>query len=192
MAHFILFSAQDVLVYEAPMLRNLANHFEPLTLISGDATRQCLGLDRNAFIDFALLLGTDFSERIKNVGPRRAHAFLQKYGCIEDIIASEPDYPPTLAKETYLAQVQIARVIFKTLPSINPLDPTHAQVGEKNDAEVARIMEKHDLGRILHEDQYDEQEASLVGNYFSDRPFDFGPVTSESAPGSTTHKTADP
>jgi len=182
MADFIFF-IQDVLVYEAPMLRNLANHFEPLTLISGNATRQCLKLDRNAFIDFALLLGTDFSERIKNVGPRRAHAFLQKYGCIEDIIASEPDYPPTLPKETYLAQVQIARVIFKTLPAINPLDPTHAT--EKDDAEVARIMEKHDLGRILHEDQYEEQEASLVGNYFSDRPFDYAVITPASSSGST-------
>lgn len=79
---------QDVLVYEAPMLRNITSHksSSPLTIISGPEVRSSLSLARSSYVDFALLLGTDFSRRIKNMGPTRALKFIQDYGSIEEIL----------------------------------------------------------------------------------------------------------
>ena len=58
---------QDVLVYGAPLLRNLSNRQGPLVLLPASLW-DLLHLSRKEYVDFALLLGTDFSQRIKNVG----------------------------------------------------------------------------------------------------------------------------
>ena len=72
------------------MLRNITSHRmkdSSLVAISGLEVRRALETPtQRAYIDFALLLGTDFTERIKNLGPAAAHKLTKTYGSIENVI----------------------------------------------------------------------------------------------------------
>ena len=158
-------SSQDVLVYEAPLLRNITNRQSPLTLLSGAEIRQVLQLDRASYVDFALLLGTDFSQRIKNLGPHRAIKLIRAHGRIEHVIANEPKFTPRLPADAYLEQVEIARLVFETLPPIP--DPKLLQPTEIDEALVATLLDKYGVHR---EAMVWDFASALDGNYFNDDP----------------------
>lgn len=165
-ADYVASEDTDVLVYEAPLIRNIANRNDPLILVHGSHVRTALQLSKSAYIDFLLLLGTDFSQRIKNVGPQRALKFIREHGSIERVITQEHKYPPRLAKKLYLEQVGIARLTFATLPPIP--DPETLKQHNVNHAKVAAIVQKYGLQRLLP-DQWNYGTA-LEGNYFADNP----------------------
>ena len=125
-----------------------------------------LQLSKQSFIDFALLLGTDFSPRIKNIGPRRALNFIRTYGSIERVLAKEPQYPPRMSVELYLAQVDMARMIFSTLP---PPPPRAAlQQRPYDESEVSSVLMRYGLQRaVVPEFTYSN---ALSGNFFNDNP----------------------
>ena len=100
------------------MLRNVAGRGSPLVSIPGKSVREALNLSRPGFVDFILLLGTDFSRRIKKVGPHRALKFIRDYGSIEHILENESQYPPRIPIPSYLEQISLARSVFETLPPI--------------------------------------------------------------------------
>ncbi|KAF9448054.1 PIN domain-like protein [Macrolepiota fuliginosa MF-IS2] len=172
LADYVVSEDSDVLVYEAPLIRNFSNRIGSLVLIHGNDVRAALDLSRDAYVDFAILLGTDFSQRIKNVGPSRAHKFIKEYGTIENIINSQTRFQPELSHVEYLAQVDSARAIFRSLPPI----PDQLRVSlmsepiEVDQAKVAVIMERCGLGNALMVDTFWDHEAALSGNYFSDDP----------------------
>jgi flap endonuclease-1 len=165
-ADYVASEDTDVLVYEAPLIRNIANRNDPLILVHGSDVRTALQLSRSAYIDFLLLLGTDFSQRIKNVGPQRALKFIREHGSIERVITQEHKYSPRLSKQLYLEQVGIARLAFATLPPIP--DPETLKQRNVNHAKVAAIVQKYRLQRVLP-DQWN-YGAALEGNYFADNP----------------------
>ena len=137
-------------------------------MLSVTDVRAMLEFDHDSFIDFALLLGTDFSERIKNVGPARALRFIKEHGSIERVIASEVKYPPRLPANAYLAQVELARVVFRTLP---PLPNQDLLVPKgRDDDEVIQLLQRFSLGSEVLENEDWEHKAALSGNYFSDDP----------------------
>jgi len=71
------------------MIRNITSHRmkDSLVTVSGLEVRRALEIPtQRAYIDFALLLGTDFTERIKNLGPAAAHKLIKEYGSIENVI----------------------------------------------------------------------------------------------------------
>ncbi len=49
------------------------------------------GITREALVDLAMLVGTDFNEGIKGIGPKKALALVQRYGRIEDMPADIRD-----------------------------------------------------------------------------------------------------
>ncbi|KAJ8474025.1 hypothetical protein ONZ51_g7496 [Trametes cubensis] len=165
-ADYVASEDTDVLVYDAPLVRNLASSTAPLVVISGADVRAVLQLDRDRFIDFALLLGTDFSQRIKNVGPARALKFIREHGSIERVLEHERQYPPRMPPAEYLQQVELARNVFQTLPPIP--DPSLLHQGEVDEAAVWAIMDKYNLHRYIAEDW--DYSQSLTGNYFADNP----------------------
>jgi flap endonuclease-1 len=147
---------------------------DPFLVVSGTDVRNALQLTRDEYIDFAILLGTDFSQRITNVGPVRALSFIKEMGCIEnvvDAIENHPKYQLKLSKAAYLAQVDIARSVFKTLPPL-PTNTCFESV-ERSD-KVDSIL---GLYGILPQDILPDSpdgwryEDALVGNYFADTPF---------------------
>jgi flap endonuclease-1 len=155
-----------VLVYEAPLIRNITSRVEPLTIVSGSDIRTVLDLSRASFIDFALLLGTDFSQRIKNIGPQRALKLIRLYGSIEAIIQQERKYSPRLPEKAYLEQVEVARGVFRTLPEVPDLSLLKAR--ESNTEAVSEILQKYGLHRASGYEW--DHDAALEGNYFEDNP----------------------
>ncbi len=92
------------------MLRNITSHRmkeSSLVTISGLEVRQALEIPTHrAYIDFALLLGTDFTERIKNLGPAAAYKLIMEYGSIENVvklIQGEVVEPTTSTKAPMIA-----------------------------------------------------------------------------------------
>ncbi|KAK7036444.1 hypothetical protein VNI00_011641 [Paramarasmius palmivorus] len=161
-ADYVASEDTDVLIYEAPLIRNITNRKEPLTVVSGAEVRSLLQLTREMYIDFALLLGTDFSQRIKNVGPARALKFIRTYGSIENIIQSETKYSPSVIPE-YLQQVVAGRTVFQTLPPV-PEAIFHRE--EPDEVKTNFLMGKYGLSSELE----DYWEHALEGNYFNDNP----------------------
>lgn len=154
------------MVFEAPLIRNITSRIEPLTIVSGSEIRNVLELDQAGFIDFALLLGTDFSQRIKNLGPARALKFIREHGSIEQIIDRERKYTPKGSEKEYLEQVVIARDVFRTLPPVPDLALLKSK--ESNNELVTSILQKYNLHRAAHV-PYDYAGA-LAGNFFEDNP----------------------
>ncbi|KAJ6473545.1 PIN domain-like protein [Mycena vitilis] len=166
-ADFVASEDTDVVIYEAPLIRNLTNRTGPLMLLSGEEIRSVLQLDRSSFIDFALLLGTDFSQRIKNVGPVRALKFIRQHKSIERVIEIEKKYTPRVPPPAYLAEVELARLVFQTLP---PVPDVMSLEQSKDDEALAVVLQRSGLGKLLMGEGEWEPEDALQGNYFSDNP----------------------
>ncbi|WOO83868.1 putative flap endonuclease 1 [Vanrija pseudolonga] len=131
----------DVVVYGGPLLRNVATASEPLVLVSAGLDT-ALGLPRAAFIDFCILLGTDASPRIPGVGPARALPLIKKYGCIEGMLAAEPEIAERIDDlDAFLQLVENARVLFTTVPPLP--DGIEFQQGAYDEAEVLEWLREN-------------------------------------------------
>ena len=148
------------------MLRNVTNGAEPLTLIEGREVRDALDMDSSQFLDFALLLGTDFTDRIRNVGPIRALKFILSYGSIEKIIEEEPKYTPKHTISDYLERVKVARAVFQFRPTMPTTELL--KIRQPNDSRVLEVLQKFRLQRFAEKDA--DFSSLLGGNYFSDQP----------------------
>ncbi len=51
------------------------------------ATLAALGLTREQLVDLAIMIGTDFNEGIKGIGPKKALALVRKHGTLEAIFS---------------------------------------------------------------------------------------------------------
>lgn len=152
-------------MYDAPLLRNISSRTGPLTIMSGPDIRSVLQLDRASFVDFALLLGTDFTQRIKNVGPARAYKFIRQHGSIESVLAHEKAYPPRMPASTYLRQVETARVVFETLPPV----PKRSLLNQtkRDEGRVAKVLARYGVQK----EEYEWEGTSALGSdYFGDKP----------------------
>lgn len=149
-------------------MRNIAKRSDPLVILNGSDVRAALELDQERFIDFALLLGTDFSQRIKNVGPTRALKFIREHGSIEQMLERETRYSPRVPLSLYLQQVEVARVVFHTLPPVP--DESALQEKEPDDAAVQEILQEYGLWKELSHDFEWDFTRALAGNYFDDNP----------------------
>lgn len=151
------------------MIRNLTGYEDPLLIISGSEVRDTLELDHSAYLDFILLLGTDFSQRIKNLGPVKALSLIKEHKSIEgvlDSIGNQPKYVLKLPRDAYLAQVNIAREVFRTLPPPPPLESL--QKLEADEDHAKQILAQYGVERYALEDFVEGQ--ALAGNLFSDNP----------------------
>jgi flap endonuclease-1 len=52
-----------------------------------EATLSNLGVTREQLVDMALLIGTDFNEGVKGIGPKKALALIRKHGALEAALA---------------------------------------------------------------------------------------------------------
>ncbi|KAK0237914.1 PIN domain-like protein [Armillaria nabsnona] len=167
-ADYVASEDTDVIVYEVPLLRNITNQAGPLVIVSGSDVREGLQLSRTSFVDFALLLGTDFSERIRNIGPMRAYKFIKEHGTIEGVVTNETKYQHRLGPDAYLEQVRVARGIFATLP---PIPKKVMLKGERDDNKTMNLLQKYKLSREI--DLNWDYSTALAGNFFQDNPTAF-------------------
>ncbi|SCV74387.1 BQ2448_6819 [Microbotryum intermedium] len=125
----------DVIIYQAPLLRRVNSAGQDpsseadgeygsgkgMSVWDAEKAREGLGLRRDEMVDFALLCGSDFTERIPKLGPARALELIRNYGSIETILTSQSRYLPS-DPSTYLLSVQAARQIFNDIPTLSPQD----------------------------------------------------------------------
>ncbi len=52
-----------------------------------EATLAALGITREQLVDVGLLIGTDFNEGVKGIGPKKALALIKKHGALEPALA---------------------------------------------------------------------------------------------------------
>ena len=55
--------------------------------ISLEATLSNLGITREQLVDMGILIGTDFNEGVKGIGPKKALALIKKHGALEGVLA---------------------------------------------------------------------------------------------------------
>lgn len=68
LADLVISEDTDVVVYGAPVLRNITLADQPkvpMNVLDPVKLREALGMSKAEFVDLAILLGTDFTERIK-------------------------------------------------------------------------------------------------------------------------------
>lgn len=75
--------------------RNVYVNVEPEVISLSDVFNE-LGITREQLVDIGILVGTDFNEGIKGIGPKKALNLIRKYGSIKNIIKEKkieiPDY----------------------------------------------------------------------------------------------------
>lgn len=159
---------QDVVVYGAPLLRNVTDSKKPILELDSRAVQEALSLSRDPFVDFALLLGTDFTSRLRRVGPVRALKFIQEHGSIEEIVKMETKYPPQFDLPEYLAQVELGRNVFRSLPPVP--SPEKLRQIPVDDANVQAVIEGFGLSPETLAQEESFFTVVLKGNYFGDNP----------------------
>ena len=90
LAYGVASEDMDTLTFGAPiMLRNVTVSEAkklPIKEFRLDEVLKGLGITMDKFIDMCILLGCDYCETLKGVGPMRALSLIKQYNCIEDII----------------------------------------------------------------------------------------------------------
>lgn len=80
----------DTLTFASPiLLRRLTfseMRKEPILEIHLDKVLEGLGLNMDEFIDLCILLGCDYCDSIKGIGPTRAIQLIKQHRCIEKIL----------------------------------------------------------------------------------------------------------
>ncbi|KAK8438494.1 Elongation of fatty acids protein 2 [Candidozyma auris] len=80
----------DTLCYEPPFLLRHLTVAEarkmPIDQIEYSEVLKGLGMDRSTFVDLCILLGCDYCETIKGVGPVTAFKLIKEHGSLENIV----------------------------------------------------------------------------------------------------------
>jgi len=154
----------DVIIYEAPLLRGLGSKKNALVEVDGAQVRIALELPRESFVDLALLCGTDFSQRLKNVGPFTALKLIRKFNSIENLLI-DPQLSAKLPASDYLDDIAQARLVFASSPPMP--DDAELEQGQLDESEVHGLLEKYGLARLARA-RVDEEEMLSLGATFDD------------------------
>lgn len=98
------------------------------------------------------------------MGPARAFRLISKHGSIEKALAAEAIIPDKEDREAYLDQVELARLVFKTLPPVPAKEMLVPTAADKE--AVNRLLRKFRLMELAK----DPDAMNLRGNYFGDNP----------------------
>ena len=122
-------------------------------------------------MDFALLLGTDFSSRLRGIGPSRALEFIQTHKSIERIVKVEQHCQVQGTMGKYLKQIRTARRVFRKLPPLP--DYSETQPLASDEEAVVEVLRKYGFQRWLDKNRSTtEYLDGLEGNYYGDDPRD--------------------
>ncbi|KAF9166480.1 Elongation of fatty acids protein 2 [Actinomortierella ambigua] len=166
-------------------IRHFGSKVKGIVEVNPVVAREQLGITREAFRDLCILCGTDFSDTIEGIGPKRAVRLIKRYGSIESIMANT-GYKP---REFFL--YDHARRVFCRTPTI-PEDMAVYQRRPPNEDKLRPLLLKYDirpdevLKDVLDEIKAEETMVHLAGNnkttdtdknkdpnVFPSQPYDF-------------------
>lgn len=126
LADYVGTEDSDVLGYSAKLLRNVSSLRKPLEVVDGEEIRQVVELEKDEWVDWMVLLGTDASNNIPKIGPVNSLRFVKEYRSIENILGAKPKlvdrlnvlHPEGAPKgmEEWMKGVEAGRKLFKELP----------------------------------------------------------------------------
>ncbi|MGA1792635.1 MAG: flap endonuclease-1 [Thermoplasmatota archaeon] len=104
-----------------------------------------LGISREQLIDMAIMMGTDFNEGVKGIGPKKALALITEYGSLEQV-AKEKRIP-------LLEWDQVRSIFMKPLVT----DDYSLDFGESDrDALISFLVDEREFGRAGVEKTLDQ------------------------------------
>ncbi|MGC8993036.1 MAG: flap endonuclease-1, partial [Thermoplasmata archaeon] len=65
--------------------KNVYKEIKPELIVLEEVLKN-LGITREQLIDIGILIGTDFNEGVKNIGPKKALKYIKEYGNIENLM----------------------------------------------------------------------------------------------------------
>ena len=120
--------------------------------------REATELSPQSYLDFCIMLGTDASPRIKDIGPTRAFKLINQHGSIETLLEANPKIrQKTVAG--YMDMVASARQVFQDLPPLP--DALDLEQGVWDDEVVERWLEEEQGVRL--ETINGQQETGWMG-----------------------------
>ncbi|KAI8074804.1 flap endonuclease 1-like protein [Gongronella butleri] len=103
--HAAVSEEMDALTFGAPLLMChliVADQREiPVQEIELQKVLECLDFTKKQFVDLCILMGCDYAESIKGLGPHRALQLIKKYETIDKAIKHMPEKPTTVIPENW-------------------------------------------------------------------------------------------
>jgi flap endonuclease-1 len=124
-----------------------------------------------SFVNFALLLGTNFTQRIKSLGPHTAIKLIRPFGSTKKVMEGQTKYVPE-TPSTFLEQIAVACMVFSTLPPV--LGNDILQAGPYGNGDVQAILKEYKVGVADLVEHASEGTMDIGHNYFWDDPMDPG------------------
>lgn len=114
----------DTLTFATPVLLRHLTFSEarkmPISEINMDAVLEGLQLTHEQFVDLCILLGCDYCDSIRGIGPTRALALIRQHGSIEKVLEGLDTEKYKVAEDwPYMA----ARALFHRPDVLGPEDP---------------------------------------------------------------------
>lgn len=124
----------DTLTFGTPILLRHLTFSEarkmPISEIHLASVMEGLGMTMDQFIDLCILLGCDYCDSIKGIGPTRAVALLRQHGSIEGVMAALDPEKYTIPEKW---PFEDARALFRA-PHVLPADDLQLTMGLKWEA----------------------------------------------------------
>lgn len=139
-------------------------------MVSSAEVPGALELSISSFVDFAILIGTDFSPRLKGLGPHRALKLIQQHKSIENVLAvTGTRYLPEAGQslEGFLRKVASAREVFLNLPP-PPRAEDLVPKREYDSKLIYDILVRADLDKAVYSTEHPEPSISLERDHFLD------------------------
>lgn len=88
----VLTTDSDVLAYGAPIfIQELRVNEEMCKIIRHEDVLEVLDMNDTQFVDFCIMCGTDYNDRIPGIGPAKAYRLLDDYNNLDNLVAeNEP------------------------------------------------------------------------------------------------------
>uniref|UniRef100_A0A1I8FWP4 Flap endonuclease 1 n=2 Tax=Macrostomum lignano TaxID=282301 RepID=A0A1I8FWP4_9PLAT len=130
----------DALTFGAPVLLRRLTFSEakkmPIQEFRLDKALQEMSMSQEQFVDLCILLGCDYCDSVRGVGPKKALEFLRKYGDIDNVLKH-------LDKDKYQVpenwQYQEARRLFAK-PDVTPGDTVELKWSEPDEAGLIKFL----------------------------------------------------
>jgi len=88
----VLSTDSDVLAYQAPMYINELRVNEPTCkIIRYSDALEVLDMNDQQFLDFCIMCGTDYNDRMPGIGPAKAYRLLDEYGDLDNLLQHLPE-----------------------------------------------------------------------------------------------------
>ena len=154
----------DVMAYGAPVfLTKFESSTNTCVSITHSSILDCLGIDKDKFLDLCIMCGTDYNHNIPRVGSKTAYKNIIKHGNIEQI-SNETELDVSILNHVRVRQLftefddyKLDNIPFCGVPDFEKLDKFN--IDNKVYVNIQDIRKNFEQKDILFEDSDEEKET---------------------------------